>query len=76
MTNVKEVSQYFLNQIIQLHSEGISYGKISTQVNVPYSTVGSIICKFMEYVTTVNLPKSGAPWKIALWSRRRLMKNI
>ena len=73
MPKVKEVSEYLRKQIIQLHSEGISYWNISTQVNVPYSSVGLIICKFKEYGTTVNLPRAGAPRKIGLQSRGHLL---
>ena len=50
MPKVKEVSEYLRKRIIQLHSEGISYRNISTQVNVLHSTVGSIICKFEGYM--------------------------
>lgn len=76
MPKVKEVSEYLRKQIILLHSEAMSYRKISAQVNVPYSTVGSIIRKFKEYGTTVNLPRSGAPRKIGLRARRHLLRKI
>ena len=62
-------------QIIHYNSEGISYRKFSTQANVPYSTVCSIIRKFKEYGTTVSLPRAGAPLekgneycKTVIWS--------
>ena len=61
--------------IIQLHSEGILQRKIYVQVNVLHSTVGSIVYKFKKYGTTVNWPRSDAPRKIGLRSRRRLLKN-
>ena len=35
MAKVTEISEYLRKQIIQLHSEGIPYWKISAQVNVP-----------------------------------------
>ena len=75
MPTVKEASQYLRKQIIQIHSKGISCRNISTQVNVPYSTVGSIIRKFKEYGTTANLPRAGAPWKTGLRFSRHLLKN-
>jgi transposase len=76
MPKVKEVSEYLRKRIVELNSEGISYRKISTQINVPYATVGSIIRKFKEYGSTVNLPRTGAPRKIDLRSRRLLLRKI
>ena len=76
MPKEKEVSEHLRKKIIEFHSEGISCKEISTHVNVPFSTVGSIIRKFKEYGTTVSLPKSGAPRKIGFRSHRHLLKSI
>lgn len=76
MPKEKEVSDYLRNRIIELHVEGKSYRKISAEINVPFSTVGSIIRKFKQHGTTINRPRSGAPRKINDRSRRLLLKKV
>ena len=67
MLKVKEVLDYLLKQIIELYGKGISYRKISAEINVPYATVDSINRKFKQHGTTTNLARSGAPRKINAW---------
>lgn len=38
--------------------------KISKSLNIPQSTVKSIINELKEYVTAVNLPRAGCPQKL------------
>ena len=57
MPKVKEVPDYLRKRIIELHGEGMSYIKISVEINVPFATVGSIIRKFKHHGTTINHEK-------------------
>ena len=42
MPKVKEVSDYHRKRIIELRGEGMSYRKISAEINVPLATVPSV----------------------------------
>lgn len=76
MPKVKEVSDYFRKRIIELHGEGMSYRKISAEINVPFATIGSIIRKFKQHGTTINLARSGALRKINARGSRILLRKV
>jgi len=65
MGKSKELSQDLCNLIIEKHSDGIGFRRISRSLNVPVSTVGAIIRKWKEHHFPVNRPQSGAPRKIS-----------
>ena len=69
-----ELSSDLKSRIIAKYTDGTSYAKISEQLNVPKPTVQSIIKKFKEYGSTVNLPRSGRPRKIPEKMVRRLVR--
>ena len=46
------------------------------EINVPFPTVGSIICKFKQHGTTINLAQSGVPRKINARGSRILLRKV
>ena len=72
----KEVSDYLRKRIIELHGEGMSYRKISAEINVSFGTVTSIIRKFKQHGNTINLARSRAPRKINARSNRILLRKV
>ena len=54
---------------------GLGYKKISETLNIPRSTIKSIIKKLKEYGTTTNLPREGRPPKLTDQARRALRGN-
>ncbi len=71
----KELSQDLHNKIVVLHKNGSGYRRISQLLNVPVSTIGSIIRKWKEKNSTINLPRKGAPRKISDQGVRRLIQE-
>lgn len=72
----KELSQDLRNKIVVLHKNGSGYRRISQLLNVPVSTIGSIIRKWKEKNSTINLPRKGAPRKISDQGVRRLIRRV
>src|SRR4029434_10363380 len=46
-----------------------------TALNIPWNSVKSIIKKWKEYGTCVNLPRAGRPHKLSDLARRRLVRE-
>jgi transposase len=44
-------------------------------LNIPWSTIKSLIKKWKEYGTTTNLPRQGRPPKLTDQARRSLIKD-
>ena len=55
------------DKIVDLHKAGMGYKKISKQLGEKLTTVGAIIRKWKKHKVTANLPRSGAPRKLASW---------
>jgi transposase len=49
--------------------------KISNTLNIPWSSIKSIIKKLKEYGTTANLPREGRPPKLMDQARRALIRE-
>ena len=75
MPIVKEVSDYLRKRIIEILVKECPAGRFA-EINVPFPTVGSIICKFKQHGTTINLTQSGAPRKINAWGSRILHRKV
>ena len=48
---------------------------MSKALNIPWNSVKSIIKKWKEYGTCVNLPRAGRPHKLSDRARRRLVRE-
>ena len=48
---------------------------MSKALNIPWNSVKSIIKKWKEYGTCVNLPRAGRPHKLSDCARRRLVRE-
>ncbi len=64
MGKTKELSEDTRDKIVDLHKAGMSYRTTGKQLGEKATTVGAIIRKWKKFKMTVNLPRTGAPWKI------------
>ncbi len=65
MAKAKELSKDVRDKIVDLHKAGMGYKTIAKQLGEMVATVDMIIHKLKKHKITVNLPQSGAPWKIS-----------
>ncbi|XP_018614451.2 uncharacterized protein LOC108938391 [Scleropages formosus] len=72
----KELSEQLRGVVVEKHKCGEGYKKISNTLNIPLSTVRSIIKKWQVYHTTQTLPRSGRPTKLNTQARRKLVQDI
>ena len=70
----KEFSKQFRDKVLKYRS-GLGYKKISKTLNIPRSTIKSIIKKWKEYGTITNLPREGRPSKLMDQARRALIRE-
>ncbi len=61
MANTKELSK----DTRDLHTAGMGYRTIDKQLGEKATTVGAIIRTWNKFKVTVNLPRTGAPYKIS-----------
>uniref|UniRef100_A0A8C4TFN6 Transposase Tc1-like domain-containing protein n=1 Tax=Erpetoichthys calabaricus TaxID=27687 RepID=A0A8C4TFN6_ERPCA len=71
----KELSVDLRDRIVLRHKSGEGYRKISAALNVPMSTMASIIHKWKKFETTRTLPRAGRPSKLSDQGRRAVTKN-
>ena len=71
----KELSKQVRDKVLEKHQSGLCYKKISQTLNIPRSTVKSIIKKRKEYGTTATLPREGRPPKLSDQVRRALVRE-
>ena len=71
----KEHSKQLREKIIEKYKSGDGYKKISNSLDIPPSSVKSIIKKWKEYGTCLNLPRAGRPHKLSDRARRRLVRG-
>ena len=71
----KELSKQVRDKVLEKHQSGMGYKKISQTLNIPRSTVKSIIKKRKEYGTTATLPREGRPPKLSDQVRRALVRE-
>jgi transposase len=60
---------------VEKYRSGLGYKKIFETLNIPKSTIKSIIKKLKEYGTTTNLPREGRPPKLMDQARRALIRE-
>src|SRR4029434_5087862 len=70
----KEHSEQLREKVIEKYKSGEEYKKMSKALNIPWNSVKSIIKKWKEYGTCVNLPRAGRPQKLSDRARRRLVR--
>ena len=70
----KELSKQLRDKVVERHRSGEGYKKISKALNIPWSTVKSIIKKWKVYGTTQNLLRAGRP-KLSSRVRRALVRE-
>ena len=72
----KQISQDLRKRIVDLHKSGIGYRKISNQLSVPISSVGTIIRHWKTLNSTHPLMSSGRPRKISERAQRLLIRKV
>ena len=72
----KEWSQKVREEIVSLHKQGKGYKTIANALNVPKSTVLSIVHKFRSKGTVATLPGRGRKKKISAASTRFLRRQV
>uniref|UniRef100_A0AAY5K4D1 C2H2-type domain-containing protein n=2 Tax=Esox lucius TaxID=8010 RepID=A0AAY5K4D1_ESOLU len=72
----KELSIDFRDKIVLRYKSGEGYKKIAKALNVPRSTVCSVIVKWRKFGTTETLPRTGRPAKLSKRTRRALVKEV
>ena len=76
MAKTKEWSERFREEIIALYKQGKGYKTIAKALNVPRSTVLSIVHKFRVKGTVATLPGRGRKRKISGASTRFLRRQV
>ena len=71
----KELYKLVRDKVVERNSSGLGYKNISETLNIPQSTIKSIIKKWIEYGTTTNLPREGRPPKLTDQARRALIRE-
>ena len=72
----KELCVDLRDKIVSMHKTGEGYKKISAALEVPRSTVVSIIRKWKTYGTTDSLPRSGRPSKPSNRGQRAMVRQV
>src|SRR4029434_4185864 len=57
----KDHSKQLREKVIEKYRSGEGYKKMSKALNIPWNSVKSIIKKWKEFGTCVNLPRAGRP---------------
>ena len=60
---------------MEKYRSGLGYKKIFKTLNIPRSTIKSLIIIWKEYGTTTNLPREGSPPKLTDQARRALIRE-
>src|SRR4029434_3851052 len=71
----KDHSKQLRGEVIEKYQSGEGYEKMSKALNIPWNSVKSIIKKWKEYGTCVNLARAGRPHKLSDRARRRLVRE-
>ena len=72
----KELSKQVRDKVVEKYRSGLGYKKISETLNMPLSTIKSLIKEWKEYGTTTNLPRKGLPPKLTDQVRRALIREV
>ena len=73
--NTKELSKDLRHKVVERHRSGDGYKNISKNLNIPWSTVKTVIKKWKAYGTTKTPPRSGRPSKLDDQARRKLIRE-
>ena len=73
--STKELSKDLRDIVVERHRSRDGYKNMSVALNIPWSTVKTIIKKWKAYGTTKTLPRSGRPSKLDDQARRRLIRE-
>ena len=65
MARGKELSNWQKALIVKLWKDGESYRNISSNLNIPFTTISSFIARFKRHNTVENKKRTGAPRKIS-----------
>lgn len=76
MGKSKELSTDLKKRIVDLKKSGKSLGAISKQLQVPRSTVQTIVCKYKVHGIVVSLPRSGRKRKLSPAAERKLVRMV
>uniref|UniRef100_A0AAZ3PQJ3 Transposase Tc1-like domain-containing protein n=1 Tax=Oncorhynchus tshawytscha TaxID=74940 RepID=A0AAZ3PQJ3_ONCTS len=71
----KELSKQVRDKVVEKYRSGLGYKKISETLNIPRSTIKSIIKKWKEYGTTTNLSREGRLPNLTDQARRALIRE-
>jgi transposase len=72
----KELSIELPDRLVSRHRSGEVYQNIAAALQVPKSTVDSIILKCKKFGTTKTLPRAGPPAKLSNRGRRALDSEV
>ena len=70
-----KLSKQVRDKVVEKYRSGLGYKKILETLNIPQSTIKSIIKTFKEYGTTTNLPRVGRPPKLTDKRRKALIRE-
>lgn len=76
MANENQLSSDLKNNALLLNSIFASLSRIITQLQVPKSTVQSIIAQFLITGSTASLPRSGLPTKISETTKKKVFREV
>ncbi|CAI9613443.1 unnamed protein product [Staurois parvus] len=76
MGRSQELSEFKHGTVIGCHLCNKSIREISLLINIPRSTVSSIITKWKQSGTTATQPPSGRPYKMTERSQRMLQCTV
>jgi transposase len=71
----KKLSKQVRGKVVERYKSGLGYKKILETLNIPQSTIKSIIKKWKECGTTTNLPREGRPPKLTDQARRTIIRE-
>ena len=71
----KELSKQVRDKVVEKYRSVLGYKKKLGTLNIPLSTIKSIIKEWKEYGTTANLPREGRPPKLTDQARRALIRE-
>ncbi len=76
MAKTKELYKDVRDKIVDPHKAGMGYKTIAKQLVEKVTTVGVIIHKWKKHKITVNLPRTGAPYKISPRGVSVIMRTV
>ena len=76
MGKTKELSQRMRRLIVDEHSGGMGYRKISSRCNIRVSAIRAIILRWKRYGVITNLPRKGRPRKLDERAERLITRKV